>query len=121
MPAPKPYREERPWGEFIEFTRDQPSTVKLLTVRPGEALSLQSHRKREEFWRVLSGNGTITVGAERMPAEPGKEYFIPLETNHRLEAGSEPLTILEISFGRFDDADIVRLEDRYGRAGGATS
>lgn len=117
MESPKPYREVRPWGEFVEFTKNTPSTVKIITVKPGEALSLQKHKHRDEFWRVLSGDGFITVGSERIPTEAGKEYFAPRETDHRMEGGSQPLVILEISFGEFDEADIVRLDDRYGRSG----
>jgi mannose-6-phosphate isomerase-like protein (cupin superfamily) len=115
MQPPKPYREKRPWGEFVEFTKNTPSTVKIITVSPGEALSLQKHHQRDEFWRVLSGDGFITIGSERIAAHSGQEYFAPRETDHRMEGGAEPLVILEISFGAFDESDIVRLEDRYGR------
>lgn len=115
MKPPIPYREERPWGEFVEFTKNTPSTVKILTVKPGEALSLQKHSSRDEFWRVLSGDGYITIGSDRVPASAGQEYFAPRQTDHRMEGGSEPLVILEISFGEFDESDIVRLDDRYGR------
>jgi len=49
---------------------------------------------------------------------PGEKLFIPRETVHRLSAtGDAPVRILEISFGEFDEEDIVRLEDVYGRAG----
>jgi hypothetical protein len=35
---------------------------------------------------------------------------------HRLSSASdEPVRILEISFGEFDEDDIVRAEDAYGR------
>ena len=47
MQSPKPYREQRPWGEFVEFTRNTPSTVKLINVNAGESLSLQSHENRD--------------------------------------------------------------------------
>lgn len=115
MQSPKPYREQRPWGEFVEFTRNTSSTVKIITVKPGEALSLQKHATRDEFWRVLSGKGEITVGGERTSASAGAEFFIPRGTLHRIEASAETLSVLEISFGTFEDDDIVRLEDRYGR------
>ncbi len=115
MESPKPYREERPWGEFVEFSKNTSSTVKIITIKPGEALSLQYHHHRDEFWRVLSGNGTLQIGTDRLPALPGKEFFAPRETPHRMEGGTEPLVILEISFGDFDEKDIVRTEDRYGR------
>jgi mannose-1-phosphate guanylyltransferase/mannose-6-phosphate isomerase len=31
--------------------------------------------------------------------------------------GEHPVRILEVSFGEFDEDDIVRLEDVYGRIG----
>jgi mannose-6-phosphate isomerase-like protein (cupin superfamily) len=115
MQSPKPYREKRPWGEFVRFTQNTPSTVKIITILPGEELSLQRHKMREEFWHVISGNGTGIVGDTTMPLRPGTECFVPKETNHRLEAGTELLTVLEISFGDFDENDIVHIEDKYGR------
>jgi mannose-6-phosphate isomerase-like protein (cupin superfamily) len=115
MQAPKPYHEQRPWGSFIQFSKNAPTTVKLLIVKPGEALSLQQHSKRDEFWRVMSGSGTITVGDEKISATPEAEFFIPRGTKHRLEGGNEQLTILEISSGVFEDDDIIRFDDRYGR------
>jgi mannose-6-phosphate isomerase-like protein (cupin superfamily) len=121
MVTPKPYHEERPWGAFVEFSKNTPSTVKLLTVNPGEALSLQKHVKRAEFWRVISGSGFITVGKERISAKPDAEFFIPEGTEHRIEGGTEALVVLEISFGTFEDDDIIRLEDRYGRIGAPNS
>jgi mannose-6-phosphate isomerase len=116
MQSPKPYREERPWGEFVEFTKNTTSTVKIITVKPGEALSLQKHQNRDEFWRVLSGDGFVTVNKDRIAAKPGDEFFAPRGAEHRFEGGETPLAILEISFGEFDENDIVRLEDRYGRS-----
>ena len=43
---------------------------------------------------------------------------IPVETKHRLEnAGTVPLVIMEIQCGDYlGEDDIVRFEDRYGRA-----
>lgn len=115
MQVPKPYREERPWGEELWFTRDKPSMVKVLTVNPTESLSLQYHRNRDEFWHVLSGNGTAVIGTEKVPLRPGDDQFVPRETHHRLETGDSTLVILELAFGDFDENDIIRLEDRYGR------
>ncbi len=115
MESPKPYREERPWGEFVEFTRNIPSTVKIITVKPGESLSLQHHKNRDEFWRIISGDGTIEIGDKKVPAVPGHDHVVARETNHRIEGGTQPLVLLEISFGDFDENDIVRVEDRYGR------
>lgn len=112
---PKPFREKRPWGDFIKFVENSPCTVKVITVEKGQSFSLQYHNKRDEFWYVISGNGTATIGDARQEIESKKEYFVPRETLHRIEAGTEAVVFVEISYGSFDEADIVRTEDRYGR------
>jgi len=112
------YKEERPWGSFIEFALNEPVTVKIITVKAGQAFSLQSHKKRAEFWRIISGGGTITIGDASSAIKPGGDYEIPPNTKHRIEASSHPVVILEVSRGDFDENDIVRFEDKYGRASG---
>ena len=47
--------EERPWGRFRQFTANEPTTVKTITVDPGQRLSLQRHQHRAELWHVLAG------------------------------------------------------------------
>ncbi|MBI2476308.1 MAG: phosphomannose isomerase type II C-terminal cupin domain [Candidatus Taylorbacteria bacterium] len=112
----KNYREERPWGSFTQFALNEPVTVKIITVKAGEALSLQSHEKRAEFWRIISGDGVITIGEAGSAIKAGEDYEIPPETKHRVEAGSDPVVILEVSRGDFDEHDIIRFRDKYGRA-----
>lgn len=112
----KPYQEERPWGDFVEFTKNMPSTVKIITVKASEALSLQSHTSRDEFWRVIAGEGFVTLGDQRVSAKVGDEFYVMRGTKHRIEGGTSALQILEISLGDFDEADIIRFDDRYGRA-----
>lgn len=109
------YEEERPWGSFRKFTDNIPSTVKILNVNPNEELSLQSHHKREEFWRVIRGDGVFEVGDKKTIVEIGSEQYVPVKTKHKIKAGIEGIEILEISFGEFDEGDIVRYEDKYGR------
>lgn len=108
--------EERPWGSFRRFTHNEPSTVKLITITPGKQLSLQYHANREEFWRVLNGNPTIILGDDETIAKEGDEFFVPKNTHHRIRANEQPVRILEIALGDFDENDIVRIEDAYGRA-----
>jgi mannose-6-phosphate isomerase-like protein (cupin superfamily) len=109
------YKEERPWGSFERLTKDVPSTVKIITVHHGHATSLQYHNNRQEYWRILQGNPTITVDKKEIVSSPGQEFFIDKQVKHRIAAVSNTVVLLEISLGRFDENDIVRLEDRYGR------
>jgi mannose-1-phosphate guanylyltransferase/mannose-1-phosphate guanylyltransferase/mannose-6-phosphate isomerase len=110
----EPYKEERPWGNFVRFTHNELSTVKILTVRAGEELSLQRHKKREEFWRVLKGTGEVVVGDESLSASPGDEFTIKMGALHTIKAGVD-MEVLEISFGQFDESDIERISDKYKR------
>ncbi len=119
-PAPATYKEERPWGSFELFIEDTSATVKLLTIKAGEAFSLQYHNHRDETWRILSGSGEVTIGEERKSVSPGETYHIPRGTIHRAHGGDADLHILEIALGEFDENDIVRLEDKYGRSTHAT-
>ena len=108
-------KEERPWGNFERFTLNENATVKIITVNSGEAISLQTHDHRDEFWRVISGSGTIRIGEEDRAAHVGDTFFTPRLTKHRIEGGLDGLVCLEIALGEFDESDITRLEDRYGR------
>jgi mannose-6-phosphate isomerase-like protein (cupin superfamily) len=109
-------KEVRPWGNFERFTLNEKSTVKIITVNPGEELSLQQHAHRDEEWRVLSGSGKVTVGEVVTDVHPGDTFFVRRGTRHRVAGGMLGLTFLEIALGDFDEADITRFEDRYGRS-----
>ncbi len=108
-------KDIRPWGSFERFTLNELSTVKIITVAPYEAFSLQTHTTRQEFWRILKGSGTITVGDSTCEAKEGDQFFVHTGEKHRAEAGETGLEFLEIAFGEFDEGDIIRLEDKYGR------
>ena len=110
------YQEERPWGNFRRFTLNTPSTVKIITIKAGEQLSLQSHEKRSEFWRVIAGSGMWDIDGGKHDFFVGDEKLIPRGSKHTIMAGSSGITILEIALGEFDETDIKRYEDKYGRA-----
>lgn len=115
---PPSIKVEKPWGRFEQYTHNLTSTVKIITVAPGGILSSQYHHQRDELWVVLDPGACVELDGKVLNPEPGEKLFIPRETVHRLSAtGDAPVRILEISFGEFDEDDIVRLEDAYGRAG----
>jgi len=116
-PRSEIYEELRPWGGFRRYTHNQVSTVKIITVNPGEVLSLQYHHHRDELWVALDSGLRVTLNDRVWDAAPYEEIFIPHGSRHRMSgAGEQPSRWLEISFGSFDENDIVRLEDSYGRS-----
>jgi mannose-6-phosphate isomerase len=115
MASIKPFQVERPWGGFRQFCTNTPATVKILSFKSEQKFSLQSHTKREEFWRVLSGSGVAQIGEDTRNIKAGDELHVPLKIKHRLTAGPEGLEVLEISFGEFNEDEITRYEDEYGR------
>jgi mannose-6-phosphate isomerase len=106
----------RPWGKFRAFPHEEAGSIKIITIEPGGSLSLQYHRRRAEFWIPLDEGLEVTVGDRVWRPSPNEEIFIPKEARHRLRGiGSKPARIMEIWLGDSDEADIVRLEDVYGR------
>lgn len=115
-PRPDVVVDHRPWGQFRRYTCDEASTVKLITVDAGQPLSLQRHEHRDELWIVLDAGLVVQVGDDVHETVEGDEFFIPRGTVHRVTGGRTRGRFVEICFGDFDEDDIERLEDRYGRA-----
>lgn len=109
---------ERPWGSFKQYAHNRDCTVSLMTVRPGQRLSLQSHTGRAELWIVLDDGAIVQVGAVVREYRAGDEVWIPANEKHRLasNAGAGPVRVLEVAFGNWQQADITRYEDDFKRA-----
>lgn len=120
-PAEIKFREKieedvRPWGKFRSYPYKQARSIKIITVKPGSALSLQYHHKRSEFWIVLDSGLEITLGGRTWEPKKQEEIFIPRKVPHRLRCvGQEPARVMEIWIGLSEEEDIVRIRDDYGR------
>jgi len=109
------YEEHRPWGSFDLLTEDELTTVKFLNVLPLMRLSDQRHAKRSEYWIVLEGAGSVILNGEEKPVSQGDEVEVPVGMWHRLVGGEKGMRVLEISFGTFEEDDIERRDDDFGR------
>lgn len=106
----------RPWGKFRSYPYELAKNIKIITVKPGSAFSLQYHSRRSEFWVVLDSGLEITLGAKTWRLKKGEEIFIPKKTPHRLRCvGRQPGRVMEIWVGQSEETDIVRIQDDYGR------
>ena len=119
MDKPTTLHVDKPWGSFDQFVLNTPCTVKILTCAPGQRLSLQRHSHRGELWVALDEGVVVELNGETLKPSVGQEIWLPTSSTHRLSceaSAPRPVRVLEISLGTFDEADIERLQDNYGRA-----
>ncbi len=113
----------RPWGSYTVLEDAPDAKVKRLVVRPSQVLSLQYHHRRSEHWTVVRGVARVRIGEREFDLHANESAYIPMHTVHRLEnPTTEDIHLIEVQCGDyFGEDDIVRLEDRYGRAPAAAS
>ena len=113
----KPQKIEKPWGYELLWARTDRYAGKILHVVKGESLSLQYHNQKDETQYVLAGRIRLDVEENgsilQRELSVGDGYHLPPGTRHRLTA-LEDADVLEVSTAELDD--VIRLEDRYGRA-----
>lgn len=118
------YTENRPWGSFeilSEFKVDEPgfldSCVKILRLKPGAKISYQSHKQRAEHWFIVQGQGVVVLNNQEIPVKVGSSVDIKIGDKHRAinTSADQELVIVETQTGHYDENDIERFEDEYGR------
>ena len=107
---------DKPWGKVVTYALNQPSSVRVITVEPGQETSVHYHQMRDEMWVVLDPGLTLQIGNRVVEAQPGDEFMVAAETTHRIANGNDARgRVLEIAYGYTDESDTQRLEDAYGR------
>jgi len=111
-------RSVRPWGEYYGWDSDKGWNLKTIYIKPNKRLSLQYHHHREEWWLLVAGDALATFG------EGKKSVVIPLKKGEVLRVGKKQVhrlssrkggVVVEVAYGKFDEDDIVRLQDDHGR------
>ena len=110
---------EKPWGWENRFAITDRYLGKVIHVHRGEMLSLQYHERKDETIYVVQGVLDLQLENERGVIEthrltPGMSMRIQPGRRHRMIA-IEECEFFEVSSPEIDD--VVRLEDKYGRAG----
>lgn len=116
-----PKRVEKPWGYEIWWAQTDRYVGKFLHIKAGASLSLQYHEIKDETILVQSGTLLFETGTRDDPGnlkktemKPGDRFHITPFTVHRM-TGVTDVDIVEVSTPEVHD--VVRLEDKYGRAG----
>jgi len=108
----------RPWGKYDSVDAGERFQVKRIIVNPGAKLSVQMHHHRAEHWIIVSGNAKVTIEDKTVLLSENQSAYIPIGAVHALEnSGESPLEMIEVQSGSYlGEDDIVRFEDKYGRA-----
>ena len=108
----------RPWGNYDSIDMGERFQVKRISVKPGAKLSVQMHHHRAEHWIIVSGTAKVTIDEKTILMSENQSAYIPIGAVHALEnPGKLPLEMIEVQSGSYlGEDDIVRFEDRYGRA-----
>jgi mannose-6-phosphate isomerase len=108
---------DKPWGKVVTYALNQPSSVRVITVEPGQETSVHYHQMRDEMWIVLDPGLTVQIGNKVVESTPGEEFMVSAETTHRItNRGGARGRVLEIAYGYTTEDDTLRLEDDYGRS-----
>ena len=112
----------KPWGYELIFAKTERYVGKILHVNQGESLSLQYHEMKDETLYVVEGELRLTIESDgdrrELALRKGEAFHIPPRLIHRMEAVVDT-DVAEVSTPELDD--VIRLEDRYGRAGTSTA
>ena len=111
-------KDHRPWGWFESLAKGERFQVKRICVKPGAALSLQSHNHRSEHWIVVEGTAKVTIDEDVQIITEGQSVYVPLGAIHRMEnPGKSPMLLIEVQIGSYlGEDDIIRYEDIYSRS-----
>ena len=111
-------RVDKPWGHELIVAHTDRYVGKVLHIEPGQALSLQYHERKDETFFVARGEIELQVEEDgdlrSQVLKEGESYHVAPDTRHRMIAGEAGCDLFEVSTPELDD--VVRLEDRYGRA-----
>jgi len=108
---------DKPWGYELLWAHTERYVGKILHIKKGESLSYQYHRVKDETIRLLTGTMEMDLEVDgnrsTVSLKSGDCLHIIPGMKHRMTAVEE-CDVLEVSTPELED--VVRLEDRYGRA-----
>ena len=108
--------EKRPWGNFKVILDEKNVKIKKITVKPQGILSLQLHKHRNEWWKIITGEGEVQIGTDINQVKRGCSMVIEKYQVHRItNIGENDLVFVEVQTGLCMEDDIIRIDDIYGR------
>ena len=114
-----PRHVDKPWGHELIWALTERYCGKIIVIETGRRLSLQYHEQKDEAIFVHSGRLLLHLendAGEMVVREigAGEAAHVAVGRRHRYEA-IERVELIEVSTP--DLADVVRVEDDFGREG----
>lgn len=110
-----PIKTNKPWGSEELIGTTPYFSLKQMTLRPNQSISLQLHILKREMYHILSGSGWLELGFGQIVHElsAGDAVYLPAGVAHRLVAGSEGIVVAEVATS--ETTDVIRLGFAHGR------
>ncbi|WP_449600442.1 sugar phosphate nucleotidyltransferase [Paenibacillus sp. Marseille-Q9583] len=101
------------WYRVIDIEKnemDQQVVTKRVHVWARKHISYQIHKKRDEIWTIISGNGDVVVDEQRFNVSSGDVIHIKCGSKHAIRA-IDSLDLIEVQIGvEVSEEDITRYD-----------
>ncbi len=110
----RPMYEEKRWGtsrvmDCKQLEDGREMLTRAVRMNAGQCMSYHFHLNRDEYWTVVSGEGTFVMNHIGSRVQVGDTIHIPAGTPHSIRAGSD-MEWIEVQMGsRVSAEDIIRL------------
>ncbi|MGG2201580.1 sugar phosphate nucleotidyltransferase [Paenibacillus validus] len=114
----RPMFEERRWGQYkvLNYKKQINGTetlTRLVQVTEGQCLSYHEHKKRCEYWTILSGKGQFAMDGRIQDVQAGDMLKIPSGSFHSIKALID-MQWIEVQMGiELDSEDSVRMLSQW--------
>lgn len=90
---------EKSWGSFrVIDIEDESMTIKV-TLNSGHAMNYHSHKRRNEIWTIILGEGEAIIDGQRQHISAGDVLTMKAGCKHTLIADTE-LKVIEVQLGK---------------------
>lgn len=89
---------EKSWGSYRVLDVGRESLTVKVALMPGHRMNYHSHRRRDEWWTILSGRGTAIVDGKAQAIRPGNTLMLPAHCRHMVIAETA-VELIEVQLG----------------------
>ena len=108
---------KKPWGYEYLIYQNGLVAVWILYIKKGFETSMHCHPHKKTSLIVLSGEAVCSTLKEKIRRKAGDGLLIPVSTFHSTKSISNDGTFVMETETSTNKRDLIRLKDKYGRAG----